>query len=200
MISAVIPCYNDQPRLDRLLKNLANQTRRLDEIVVVDDGSKKPIVVDAPVRVVRIKNAGPGVARNVGVANTTGEHVFLCDADVEVLPTTIEVLEKAIGEATVAYSEFIWDEGLFAFGPYSYEKLLASNSIPAIALVKREHLLEFRNGLYEDWDLWLRMLNPLKYPGRTAVHVPRVLFRTIGRRRSANTMLARGTPEGVVLS
>lgn len=83
--SVVIPVRNDAEYLRRCLRALAAQTRRPDEIVVVDNGSADhlPRVLreyDA-VRVVR--EPVPGVARAaaVGYDAAVGDVILRCDAD-----------------------------------------------------------------------------------------------------------------------
>ncbi len=57
------------------------------EVVIVDDGSPQPVVAmledvtDARLRVVRIKRAGLGGARNAGIAASTGRFLRFIDAD-----------------------------------------------------------------------------------------------------------------------
>lgn len=84
-LGLVIPVWNDQKALNRLLDQV-RQMSLFDEIVVVDDGSDIPVEVDAahglPVQVIRHVHArGPGVARNAGLAELTSEHVLFFDSD-----------------------------------------------------------------------------------------------------------------------
>ena len=84
-LGLVIPVWNDQEALNRLLDQV-RQMSLFDEIVVVDDGSDIPVEVDAalglPVQVIRHDHArGPGVARNAGLAELTSEYVLFFDSD-----------------------------------------------------------------------------------------------------------------------
>ncbi|WP_375253645.1 glycosyltransferase family 2 protein, partial [Dokdonia donghaensis] len=39
LVTAVIPCYNSQNTIERAIDSVLNQTRKVDEIIVVNDGS-----------------------------------------------------------------------------------------------------------------------------------------------------------------
>jgi GT2 family glycosyltransferase len=91
-VSVVIPHFNAQRQLDRLLFALSRQTHPLTQldVIVADDGSSEPPVVRAPaglrVRVVGQADAGfrAAAARNLGAATATGE--VLCFLDVDTVP------------------------------------------------------------------------------------------------------------------
>ena len=52
------------------------------EVIVVDDGSTKPITTDYPwCTVIRKKNGGSGSARNKGLSASKGEYIAFIDAD-----------------------------------------------------------------------------------------------------------------------
>ncbi|WP_207208802.1 glycosyltransferase [Nocardioides oleivorans] len=82
-VSVVVALYEQQAELDRTLAALRRQTRPPDEVVVADDGSRRPPTVPAGVRLVRQSDDGfrAAAARNLGVAASTGEVVVLLDAD-----------------------------------------------------------------------------------------------------------------------
>lgn len=89
-ISIIIPYFNADKWLGRMLNSLLRQDIPQDdyEIIVVDDGSKnEPIVLKEYVQrypniqYVRQDNAGPGSARNTGIALARGEYIFFCDSD-----------------------------------------------------------------------------------------------------------------------
>ena len=92
-ISIVIPMYNSQDIIERVLDSLKNQTRLdlVKEIIVVNDGSKdnsENVVLqyaknneELPIRVITKENGGVSTARNRGIAEATGEWVALEDSD-----------------------------------------------------------------------------------------------------------------------
>lgn len=88
-ISVVIPVYNAEKYLQRCISSVQSQTYPNWEMILVDDGSKdnslgicqKNAVVDERIKVIHQINKGPGKARNVGIAATTGDYIVFIDAD-----------------------------------------------------------------------------------------------------------------------
>ncbi len=88
-VSVVIPVYNAAPFIGECLSCVLEQTLRDIEVVCVDDGSTDASVQiiekfahrDKRVFLVRQENAGPGPARNEGMAAARGEYVTFLDAD-----------------------------------------------------------------------------------------------------------------------
>ena len=88
-VSVVIPVYNSQAFIDECLQRVLRQTLQNIEVVCVDDGStdesaqiiKAATRQDPRVRLIRQENAGPGPARNAGIAAAHGEFVTFLDTD-----------------------------------------------------------------------------------------------------------------------
>ncbi len=88
-VSVIIPVYNSQKFVGSCLQQVLAQSLREIEIVCVDDGStddSADIIAqtaqrDSRVKLIRQENAGPGPARNAGIAAATGEFVTFLDAD-----------------------------------------------------------------------------------------------------------------------
>lgn len=103
-LSVVVPVYNVARYLPRCLDSLASQTRRIDEIIIVDDGSTDecPNILASyasvlpQMRVIRQDNAGLSVARNVGMKHATGEFLAFVDSDDFVAPDIYESLLAAM--------------------------------------------------------------------------------------------------------
>lgn len=95
-LSIIIPCYNAEPYIKDLLKALAPQIRDDIEVVLVDDGSEKPLKTSYKwCKVLRKKNAGVATARNLGIEKTTGEYIAFIDSDDMISEDYIEkILEK----------------------------------------------------------------------------------------------------------
>src|SRR5947209_3795753 len=95
-VSVIIPLYNKAPYVRRTLDSVRAQTFADYEVIVVDDGSTDggAAVVegfgDPRFRLIAQPNAGPGAARNRGLAEAGGEFVAFLDADDEWLPTFLE--------------------------------------------------------------------------------------------------------------
>lgn len=88
-VSVIIPVYNSQKFIGSCLQQVLAQSLQEIEIVCVDDGSidgSADIIAqtaqrDSRVKLIRQENAGPGPARNAGIAAATGEFVTFLDAD-----------------------------------------------------------------------------------------------------------------------
>jgi glycosyltransferase involved in cell wall biosynthesis len=83
--SVVIALYNGAAFIAEAIESVRSQTRPVDEIIVVDDGSGDagPDIVAAmdDVTLLRQPNAGPSAARNAGLAQATGDYIAVLDAD-----------------------------------------------------------------------------------------------------------------------
>ena len=90
--SIIVPVYNRPDEVDELLESLCSQTLKDFEVIIVEDGSKKPCkdVCDKYASILDLhyyykENSGPGQSRNYGVERAKGEWVIILDSDV-VLP------------------------------------------------------------------------------------------------------------------
>ncbi len=93
-ISIVVPCYNCGKTILKTLSSLLQYEKDIDEIIVVDDGSHKPVknIIDTrknfvkKIKVIRNKkNKGPSYSRNIGVKRAKGDIIIFVDSDVEVV-------------------------------------------------------------------------------------------------------------------
>ncbi len=89
MIDVIIPAYNAHKTIGRTLTSIAMQINRpLLKVYVVNDGSKedyKDIINNYKdvinITEIRIKNSGPGAARQVGLEASNSEYVVFIDSD-----------------------------------------------------------------------------------------------------------------------
>ena len=81
-LSIIIPCYNAEPYIYELLDTLTAQITDEVEVILIDDGSTKPVECDIEgVTVYRQKNSGVSKARNKGIDVAKGEIISFIDAD-----------------------------------------------------------------------------------------------------------------------
>jgi len=98
-VTVIIPLYNKGPYILRALNSVAKQQYSDFEVIVVNDGSTDngpelaESFADPRFRVIHQKNAGPGAARNRGIAETRTPLIAFLDADDEWFP---EYLETAV--------------------------------------------------------------------------------------------------------
>ncbi len=86
LVSCVIAVFNGEKYLRQAIDSVLGQTWRPTELVVVDDGSVDTSAEIAAsygtrLRLLRQANAGVSVARNAGVAASSGEMLCFLDAD-----------------------------------------------------------------------------------------------------------------------
>lgn len=95
-VSLYIPCYNAERYIPRSIEGALRQTYPLDEILVIDDGSRdrtREIASRYPVRVLsHERNRGVAAARNTGFRNCRNELVASLDADCVAEPDWLEKL------------------------------------------------------------------------------------------------------------
>ena len=103
-VSFIIPIFNDEKYIYRIVDNIRRQNISNYEIIFVDDGStdasQKRIneINDKNIKYVKnATNCGPGFSRNKGLKVATGNYVRFVDAD-DLLPgnSTNELLKLAI--------------------------------------------------------------------------------------------------------
>lgn len=116
-ISVVVPVWNGREHLARLLATLASQTRRAEEVIVVDNGSTDgagDLAGAWGARVVRfVENRGFAAAVNRGLAESSGELVAILNSDVLLEPRWMELLAQALsnGKAWFATGLILSEDG-----------------------------------------------------------------------------------------
>ncbi len=106
MLSIIIPAYNEEKTIAKLLDSVRNAFADVaHEIIVVDDGSRdqtRNICQENSqtlknIKYIRLeKNSGKGKALRVGFENATGKYVAIQDADLEYDPATLRELYNQI--------------------------------------------------------------------------------------------------------
>ncbi len=182
-ISIIIPSFQHAATIGACLESLLSQTLPPKEIIVIDDGSsdKTREVVTAfshPVRYQFQTNQGAPTARNNGAARATGDFLLFCDADIVASPVLLERLHQKLvdePEASFSYSAFQWGSKLFRTHSFDPSLLRKRNFIHTSSLIRREAFPGFDPQLkrFQDWDLWLTMLEQ----GKRGVPVNENLFR-----------------------
>ena len=98
-LSAIVPVWNGRDLLEKLLATLEVQTRRPDELLVVDNGSTDGAAELARERGARVismgRNAGFAAAVNRGIRESRGEWVAVLNSDVELSPDYFATLAAA---------------------------------------------------------------------------------------------------------
>ncbi|AIT82911.1 glycosyltransferase family 2 protein [Novosphingobium pentaromativorans] len=196
-VSVVIALYNYERHIAETLDSVAAQTTRDVAIIVVNDCSTDNSL-DVAAEWMRHnqhtgmgmlllsnnENVGASIARNNGITVAQSEFCFLLDADNLLYPRCLEKHLAAIESrpnVDAAYSlieVFEGDRELFGAGVFAKEGLIHGNFIDLMAMYRRSTLLAL-NGFekirygWEDYDLWLRMLEG----DSIVLHIPEITAR-----------------------
>lgn len=104
LLSIIIPTYNRPHFLPRAVSSALQQTVKEIEVIVVDDGSDKPLnlIENSRLRVIRLShNSGNAVARNVGLQAAKGKYVAYLDDDDQLLPNMAQVSLNALNNTAL---------------------------------------------------------------------------------------------------
>jgi glycosyltransferase involved in cell wall biosynthesis len=117
-VSYILAVYNGRRYLAEALHSIRAQSRPVEEIIVVDDGSTDDTADVAekfgpPVRCVRQRNAGQSAARNHGVRQSRGDMLAFLDCDDLIHPKKIERQLRRFAQAPElmlieAYAQNFW--------------------------------------------------------------------------------------------
>lgn len=161
-VSVVIPVYNIERHLRQCLDSVTGQSLRDMEVICVDDGSTddSPEILteyarkDSRFQIITQPNAGPGAARNTGMAQATGEYLIFLDSDDWFEPDFLERMvaraESTKADVTVCRAvEFDTETGK----ELPSEWMLKSQYLPGAAFSPEdiaEHIFQFTYGW--PWD------------------------------------------------
>jgi glycosyltransferase involved in cell wall biosynthesis len=178
LVSTVIPVYNRGPMLREAVDSVLRQSWPQVEIVIVDDGSTddtpaliERLVREHPGRIksLRQENAGPGVARQAGLALCTGEFIQFLDSDDLLLPNKFEAQVRGLRsdpEAGISYGKvYVENDGVRQPGPaqgsgeshrHLFPVLLREPLWPTLAPLYRRSVVDAvgpwpRTRQLEDW-------------------------------------------------
>ena len=179
-VSAIIPCYNAQSTILRAVKSVLNQTYTVDQIIVIDDGSKdnsltviKEFIKNyTHIDIISRPNKGVCYSRNEGIENAKGNYILMLDADDYFEPSFVEKALKVFQEST-KHAAVMCGFRRIVNGRYSkayffkeidLKHCLYNNGMMACVLFKKNALENV--GMYdenlkyahEDWDLNIRLL------------------------------------------
>jgi glycosyltransferase involved in cell wall biosynthesis len=187
-VTAIIAVYNGADLIGRAIDSVLAQTRPVDELIVIDDGSTDSTreVVSAygnRVRYIYQPNGGVAAARNNGTGSATSEWVAFLDHDDEWLPSKIEkqltLVANAPKNVALCYTAHLF-HGLDGTRRVIYrplEKLwpairLRNPFPPSVAMVRKKEVLslggfdeKLKGASCEDWDFFVRFLSAYEAVG-----------------------------------
>ncbi len=176
-VSVIIPCYNQGQYIDEAVDSVLGQTFQGFEIIIVNDcstvGSEVQInaqkLKDQRIRVLEHEvNKKLPAARNTGIQAAKGRLIHTLDADDWFVPDAIMKCYKAINFMNrdiiyYAVQEFGSSHNILKAIPYSFERLLMQNFMPASIMFFKKHWEEIggynetMTDGYEDWEFNIHM-------------------------------------------
>jgi len=184
-VSAIITAYNSEAFIAEAISSVLKQSRPVDEIVVVDDGSTDGTAAvvarfsDKGVRYVYQDNQGPSVARNRGIRETSGNLLAFLDADDTWLENKnqIQVDYLSSHPQVVMVSGLRWEwyvredvRGVSGRIPknsaFLRQEIVIYNMVgnPSMVTMRREAIEHV--GLFDptirwgqDWEMWIRIVS-----------------------------------------
>ena len=113
-ISVIIPTYNESATILTTLGLVFGQTRKPDEVLVVDDSTDDtPEIVGqfarkhGRLRLIRGDGCGVSAAKNIGASNAKGEILVFLDADILLNKRCLEMTEKKFREKGVQLVQWL---------------------------------------------------------------------------------------------
>lgn len=104
-VTVVIPCHNEEKGIRATIESCLNQTRKPQQILIVDDGStdNSPSIIEEYkdfVDIVTISHAtgNKSYAQEIGLKYVKGEIFFATDGDTILDPNAIEEIEKSFAK------------------------------------------------------------------------------------------------------
>ena len=113
-VSVIIPSYNAAKYLPEALESILNQTRKADEIILIDDGSTdntEQLISSYPeVIYFKQENSGTAAALNEGIKKSSGDILAFLDADDIWMPDKINLQLNALQQNPAIDMIFGWIE------------------------------------------------------------------------------------------
>lgn len=114
-VSVIVPIHNSEKYLGRCLHSLTLQTKKINELILVDDGSTDDSLSICKefqkrhdnIHIIAQKKSGVSAARNAGLSFAHSDYIVFCDSDDYVMPDYIECLFYAIQYADIAACGYI---------------------------------------------------------------------------------------------
>lgn len=184
-VCVIIPCYKDAKTIVRAIESVLVQTRKVNEIIVVNDCSPETDEIEKTLNdypEIRYKknttNIGLAASRNVGIHAATCEVLTFLDADDELHPQKIELQLDLLCQGSVVSCDLeLVNKEKQASSKKRYSNkpdysvisvnrwLLLRNYITGASLMAPKQLLLDLGGYdeslrsCEDFDLWLRIIS-----------------------------------------
>lgn len=179
-ISLIIPTYNRANLIENTLLSALNQTIKVDEIIVVNDGSTdntKQLLEQYDIKYIFQENQGVSSARNTGIKEAQNDWICFLDSDDIWEPNKIEkqiAFHKLYPHILFSHTDELWrfnekiiKQKKHQLKPsgYCFKENIPNTLIGASTVMCHKSIFD-AIGLFdeelkacEDYDLWLRILD-----------------------------------------
>ena len=155
-VSIIIPIYNPGMYFDECINSILKQTYNDWELLLVDDGStdgtedkcRKYAKNDIRIKYLQSNHGGVSHARNVGIAEATGEYLFFMDNDdywkeEALLQNVIEQIEIQKADVVMYQSVSFWPDGRQSKGipDVDMAKVNSGNKAEALKYIIKRDIL-----------------------------------------------------------
>lgn len=134
--SIIIPCFNEQGYIGKLLEDLSRQTVQVKEVIVSDSASEDETLAvvrrykdKLPLKIVNKAYRSPGGARNAGAEAAAGDYLIFIDADNRLPENTMELLIQATDGGKADFVSPLYQ----AEGPHWFDRLVVYRINEALA-------------------------------------------------------------------
>ena len=181
-VSVVIPTYNRPDYLIRILQSICNQTRKVEEVIIVNDHSQNlseyNMVIDEfrdkidMKYIVNEKNMGAPYCRNIGIQESKYCYIALTDDDDEWMADKIEKQFERMQSGSygllytygIAVDKDNKEICRFEEQETNLRSLLKKNFIPSSSVmvsydaISKAGMFDIRMPSCQDWDMWIRII------------------------------------------
>lgn len=199
-VSVIITTKNRESLLLQALESVYKQTVRVDEIIVIDDGSCRPTNLLGDVKYIHNKiSLGTAAARNLGMSLAKGDILFFLDDDDIWLSghvashCNIFCENENIGLCVSMKNIFFSDDKkiLRTTGPVKQKNIFSNNFIggPSSVSIRKK----FAVGLggfqpllkaMEDYEYWIRFCLKYSSDSIAILNVPTIMYRVSANKNS----------------
>lgn len=181
LVSVITPTYNRADFIGEAVESVLSQTYPNFEFLIVDDGSEdntaavlEPYLADRRVKLFRQDNQGQSIARNLALAEATGEFICFLDSDnywpLDKLEKQVRVFEQHPDTDVLYGDNVIINElgqeisrkNMSRYSGRIARHMIKDNCVAMNTTMTRRHCFNQMGGMSgkrrvaDDYDLWLR--------------------------------------------
>lgn len=170
-VSVIATVYNESASIDALLDSLRRQTRRPDEIIIVDGGSRDDTLLrlerhrqrgDLPLRAWALPDCNIAAGRNAAIAAAAGPIIAVVDAGVRLEDRWLEAITAPFDKGCAPFEEGHSPpdvvSGFFVADPHTlFERALGAVTLPRITEIDPNTFQPSSRSVAFRRDAWSRV-------------------------------------------